>query len=73
MAKKSVEMVRYGSKDLRNKNLQKKVINYGLKKITAVVQKVGSEALDQYCQQRLGQIKNLKPMEKIWMADLYNY
>ena len=32
MAKKSVEMARYyGSEALRNKNLQKKAINYGLK------------------------------------------
>ena len=48
MAKKSVEMARYyGSKALRNKNLQKKAINYGLKKLTTVLQKVGPEALDQ--------------------------
>lgn len=37
----------YGSEALRNKNLQKQAINYGLKKRTPVVQKVGSEALDQ--------------------------
>ena len=48
MAKKSVEMARYyGSEALRNKNLQKKVTNYGLKKLTAVIQNVGSQALDQ--------------------------
>lgn len=48
MAKKSVEMARYyGSKALRNKHLQKKAINYGLKKLTTVLQKVGPEALDQ--------------------------
>ena len=48
MAKKSVEMARYyGSEALRNKNLQKKAINYGLKKLTPVIENVGSEALDQ--------------------------
>lgn len=48
MAKKSVEMARYyGSEALRNKNFQKKAINYGLKKLTPVIQNVGFEALDQ--------------------------
>ncbi|CAH3190757.1 unnamed protein product, partial [Porites evermanni] len=48
MVKKSVEMGRYyGSEALRNKKLQKKAINYGLKKLTPVIQNVGSEALDQ--------------------------
>ena len=52
MAKKSVEMARYyGSEAQRNKNLQKKVqkvINYGLTKLTLVIQNVGSPALDQF-------------------------
>ena len=48
MAKKSTEMSRYyGSEALRNKKLQKRAINYGLNKLTPVVQKVGSPALDQ--------------------------
>ena len=48
MAKKSVEVARYyGSEALRNKNLQKKVTNYGLKKLTPVTQDVGSQALSQ--------------------------
>ena len=48
MAKKSVEMKRYyGSEALRKKNLQKKAINYGLKKLTPVIQNVGSRSLDQ--------------------------
>ena len=48
MAKKSVGVARsYGSEALRNKNLQKKAINYGLKKLTQVIQNVGSEAPDQ--------------------------
>lgn len=37
----------YGSEALRNKKLQKKAINYGLKKLTPVVQTVGSETPDQ--------------------------
>ena len=37
----------YGSEALRNKNLQKKAINYGLEKLTSVMQNVGSQALDQ--------------------------
>ena len=48
MAKKSAQIGRYyGSKALKNKNLQKKAINYGLKKLTPVAQEVGSEALSQ--------------------------
>ena len=49
MANKSVEMAAryYASEALRNKNLQKKAITYGLQKLTPMVQKVGSEALDQ--------------------------
>ena len=38
----------YGSEVLRNKHLQKKAINYGLKKLTPVIQNVGSQALDQF-------------------------
>ena len=48
MGKKAVEMGRYyGSEALRNNDLQKKAINYGLKKLTSVIQNVGSRALDQ--------------------------
>ena len=48
MAKKSVEIGRfYGSEALKNKNLKKKAINYGLKKLTPVAQEVWSEALSQ--------------------------
>ena len=48
MGKKAVEMGRYyGSEALRNKTLQNKAINYGLKKLTPVIQNVGSQALDQ--------------------------
>lgn len=48
MGKKVVEMVRYyGSDVLRNKNLQKKAINNGLKKLTPITENVGEHALDQ--------------------------
>ena len=48
MGKKAVEMRRYyGSEALRNKQLQKKALNYGPKKLTPVIQNVGSQALDQ--------------------------
>ena len=48
MAKQSVKMARYyGSEALRNKRLQKNAINYELKKLTPVIQNVGSQALDQ--------------------------
>ena len=41
--KKAVKMGRYyGSEALRNKDLQKKALNYGLKKLTPVIQNVGS-------------------------------
>ena len=47
--KKAVEMGRYyGSEAVRNKNLQTKAINYGLKKLTLVIQNVGLQALDQF-------------------------
>lgn len=48
MGKKAVEMVRYyGSDVLQNKNLQKKAINNGLKKLTPITENVGENALDQ--------------------------
>ena len=48
MAKKSVEMARYyGSEALRNKNLQKKAINYALIKLTLMIENVGHQAVDQ--------------------------
>lgn len=58
--KKSVEMARcYGSEALRNKNLQKKAINYRLIKLTPIIQNVGSEAFDQLST-KIRQNKNYK-------------
>ena len=49
MAKKSVEMGRYGlSEAMRNKNLQKKAVNYGINHMTPFIQKtIGGNTLDQ--------------------------
>ena len=39
MGKKAVEMGRYGVSELmRNKNLQKKAVNYGISKLTPFIQ-----------------------------------
>ena len=53
-------MARYGSEILRNKNLQKKAINYGLKKLTPMIENVGHQA------QKLGQNLNIKLIERMW-------
>ena len=48
MAKKLVEMGRYGASELmRNKNLQKKAVNYGINKLTLLIQDSVETALDQ--------------------------
>ena len=48
MAKKSVEMGRYGASELmRNKNLQKKVVNYGINKLTPFIQDSVGTVLNQ--------------------------
>ena len=48
MAKRSVEMGRYGTSELmRNKNLQKKAVNYGINKLTPFIQDSVGTALDQ--------------------------
>ena len=47
MAKRSVEMGRYGTSELmRNKNLQKKAVNYGINKLTPFIQDSVGTALD---------------------------
>ena len=48
MGKKAVEMGRYGASELmRNKNLQKKAFDYGMKKLTPIVQDSFGKAADQ--------------------------
>ena len=48
MGKKAVEMGRYGASELmRNKNVQKKAINYGINKLTPFIQDSVGKAMDQ--------------------------
>ncbi|CAH3172690.1 unnamed protein product, partial [Porites evermanni] len=48
MGKKAVEMGRYGASELmRNKNLQKKAVNYGISKLTPFIQDSVGTAMDQ--------------------------
>ena len=48
MAKKTVEMGRYGASELmRNKKLQKKAVNYGINKLTPFIQESVGTAMDQ--------------------------
>ena len=48
LAKKTVEMGRYGASELlRNKNLQKKAVDYGMKKLTPFIADTAGKALDQ--------------------------
>ena len=48
LAKKTVEMGRYGASELlRNKNLQKKAVDYGMKKLTPFIADTAGKAMDQ--------------------------
>ena len=48
MGKKAVEMGRYGASELmRNKNLQKKAVNYGINKLTPFIQDSVGSAMDE--------------------------
>ena len=48
MGKKAVEMGRYGASELmRNKNLQKKAVNYGVSKLTPFIQDSFGSAMDE--------------------------
>ena len=48
MAKKTIEMGRYGaSKLMRNKKLQKKAINYGINKLTPFIHESVGSAIDE--------------------------
>ena len=48
LAKKAVEMGRYGASELiRNKNLQKKAVNYGINKHTPFIQESVGSAVDE--------------------------
>ena len=48
MGRKAVEMGRYGASELmRNKKLQKKAVNYGINKLTPLIQDSVGTAMDQ--------------------------
>ena len=48
LAKKTVEMGRYGASELmRNKDLQKKAVNYGIKKLSPFIQNTVGSAMDE--------------------------
>ena len=48
LAKKTVEMGRYGASELmRNKNLQKKAVNYGMKKLSPFIVNTVRSAMDE--------------------------
>ena len=48
LAKKTVEMGRYGASELmRNKDLQKKAVNYGMKKLSRFIQNTVGSAMDE--------------------------
>ena len=48
LAKKTVEMGRYGASELmRDKNLQKKAVDYGIKKLTPFIADTAGKGLDQ--------------------------
>ena len=48
LAKKTVEMGRYGASELlRNPKLQKKAVDYGMKKLTPFVYDIAGKAMDQ--------------------------
>ena len=48
LAKKTVEMGRYGASELmRNKNLQKKAVDYGMKKLSPFIEQTVGSAMDE--------------------------
>ena len=56
MGKKAVEMGRYGTSELmRNKNLQKKAVNYGISKLTPFIQDSVGSVMDQLLRSTLGE------------------
>ena len=68
MGKKAVQMGRYGASELmRNEKFWKKAIDYTLDKLNPTIENVGSQALDQL-PTKLRLNKNIKQMEKIWIA-----
>ena len=67
LAKKTVEMGRYGASELlRDKNLQKKAVDYGMKKPTPFINSTASKAMDQLST-KIRPDKKYKTDRKDWM------
>ena len=70
MGRKAVEMGRYGASELmRNKKLQKKAVNYGIRKLTPLIHDSVGTAMDQLSEPKLGLRKSIKLIERIWTDD----
>ena len=68
VGKKTLEMGRYGASELmRDKNLQKNVVDYGMKKLTPFVYDTAGKALDQLSTKVRPNKKSIKLTEQIWM------
>ena len=67
--KKTVEMGRYSVSELmRNKNMQKKAVNFALAKVDHLLKILLHKCLIHYLQ-KLDHIKNIKQIEKILMGE----
>ena len=67
LAKKTVEMGRYGASELmRNRNLQKEAVDYGMKKLSPFVVNTVGSAMDQLST-KLDLIKNTKLIDQNWI------
>ena len=71
MGKKAVEMGRYGASELmRNKNLQKKAVNYGINKLTPFIQDSVGTAMDELSTKVRPKKKNIKLIDQNWMDEV---
>ena len=67
LAKKTVEMSRYGASELlRHPNLQKKAVDYGMKNLHHLLLILLEKRWINY-QPKLDLTKNIKLIERIWM------
>ena len=70
MGKKAVEMGRYGASELmRNKNLQKKAVNYGISKLAPFIQDSVGTAMDELST-KVRPKKNIKLIDQNWTEGL---
>ena len=67
LAKKTIEMGRYGASEIiRDKALQKKAVDYGMKKLTQFVYDTTGKTLDQLST-KIRPDKKYKTDKRIWM------